>query len=254
MENINIGDNDRKTEKKTEKLNSRYHTLFKIKKPSKRISKGKGLFKEQPAYTIYRIFIDDFMDFERGLHEMFNELYQARKTDRLELRINSYGGLVNEGAQFYNMIKNVFPGRVTTVLDNCGYSMGALTFCMGDKRIVNERADLMFHDYSSGNRGKGGELEARQKHNSKFIRKFFYDVIITQGFLTKKEFKKMTIGQDYWMDVVELCKRGIATHVLVKGEEIKAKKYLKNLDKNGIYQITKPQKRINNDRKNKKRN
>ena len=41
----------------------------------------------------------------------------------------------------------------------------------------------------------------------------------------------MLIGKDFWMDTKELCKRGIATHVLVEGKEIKAKKYLKSLKK-----------------------
>ena len=39
----------------------------------------------------------------------------------------------------------------------------------------------------------------------------------------------MLIGQDYCMGAKELCERGIATHVLVNGKEIKAKKYLKGL-------------------------
>jgi len=234
FDNRNIEERERKN--KTESvIKSQWHSLYKIKVPSKRIYKKNGLFKEKPEYTIYRIFIDDFMEFETGLHAMWNALNEAGPKDRLELRINSHGGMVNEGAQFYNVAKNKFPGRVTTILDNCGYSMGALTFCIGDKRIVNERADLMFHDYSSGNIGKGGELQAKQEHNAKFIRKYFYEVIVRPGFLSEKEFENMIIGQDYWMDVIQLCERGIATHVLVGGKEIKAKTYLKRLDKNGIY-------------------
>ena len=107
--------------------------------------------------------------------------------------------------------------------------MGALTFCMGDKRVVTERADLMFHDYSGGMFGKGGEMQARNEHTQKFIRKFFKEILLDSKFLTKKEYNNMLIGQDYWMDVEELCKRGMATHVLVDGKEIKAKKYLKRL-------------------------
>jgi len=42
----------------------------------------------------------------------------------------------------------------------------------------------------------------------------------------------MLIGQDYWMDVKELCKRGIATHVISEGAEYTAKEYLKLLKEN----------------------
>ncbi len=39
----------------------------------------------------------------------------------------------------------------------------------------------------------------------------------------------MLVGQDYWMDAKELCKRKIATHVILEGQEITAKEYLKLL-------------------------
>jgi len=172
------------------------------------------------------------MEFENKLHETYNELWNAKDNDKLELRINSNGGMVNEGGQFYSIIRNKFNGRTTTVLDNKGYSMGALTFCMGDKRVVTERADLMFHDYSGGMFGKGGEMQSRNEHTQKFVRAFFKEVILDQGFLTKKEYNNMLIGQDYWFGVQELCERGIATHVLVNGKEVKAKKYLKRIKKN----------------------
>ncbi len=169
------------------------------------------------------------MEKERGLHEIFNELWNAKEHDTLELRINSRGGLVNEGSQFYSIINNKFFNKTTTILDSCGYSMGALTFCMGHKRVITTRSDLMFHDYSGGIAGKGGEIKSRFKHSTKHLRDFFKDVILSKQFLTKKEFDDMLIGKDFWMDAKELCKRGIATHVLIDGKEITSKKYLKSL-------------------------
>ena len=216
---------------KDEKLNSSHHTLFKTKIDTKEIKISENTYKKEPAHVNFRLFIDSFMEKERGLHEIFNELWNAGQFDTLELRINSRGGLVNEGSQFYSIIKNKFHKRTTTILDSCGYSMGALTFCMGDKRIVTQRSDLMFHDYSGGISGKGGEIKSRFKHSTKHLRKFFQDVILKNGFLSKSEFDNMLIGKDFWMDTKELCKRGIATHVLIDGKEISAKKYLKLIKK-----------------------
>jgi ATP-dependent protease ClpP protease subunit len=223
MQEVKKDNNDEK------KLNSTEHTLFKKKISGSEKQEKNGLYRKEPGYTRYRFFVSDFMEFERGLHEIYNELWDAGENDKLELRINSNGGMVNEGAQFYSIIKNKFNGRTTTILDNKGYSMGALAFCMGDKRVVTERADLMFHDYSGGLGGKGGEIQSRNEHTQKFIRKFFKEVIFNQGFLTKKEYKNMLIGQDYWMDAEEMCERGIATHVIVNGKEIKAEIYLSQL-------------------------
>ncbi len=41
----------------------------------------------------------------------------------------------------------------------------------------------------------------------------------------------MIIGQDYWMDTKEMCKRGIATHVIMEGREFTAEEYLKKIKK-----------------------
>ena len=220
-------DNKEEENKELKKLSSTHHTLFKTEVKGTEESKKKGFYKKVPGYTQYRFFVDSFMEFEKELHSIYNELWDADENDRLELRINSRGGLVNEGAQFYSIIKNKFNGRCTTVLDNCGYSMGAITFLMGDERIATERSDLMLHDYSGGTYGKGGEQKSQLEHSQKHIRQFFKEVLLGGNYITKKEYKNMLIGQDYWMDVVELCKRGMATHVLVNGEKITAKKYLK---------------------------
>lgn len=223
----------------TDVKNSKHHTLFKESKPENKevvTVDGESLYKITPAYTSYRMFIDVFAETERGLHEIFNVLWNAAPSDTLELRINSWGGFVKEGQNFFNIIRNKFNGRTTTVLDSAGYSMGALLFCCGDTRIVMEQSDLMFHDYSGAAFGKGQEIESQVEHTKKHIRKFFKEVIIGKGFLTEKEFEQMLIGKDFWMDVPEMCERGIATHVMVNGELVKAHKYLKTLkkqDKNG---------------------
>ena len=221
-------ENEKKQGDKQINFQSTEHTLFKKKIQGFEKETKNGLFRKIPGYVQYRFFVNDFMESEKGLHFIYNELWDVGKNDRLELRINSNGGMVNEGAQFYSIIKNKFNGRCTTILDNKGYSMGALTFCMGDRRVVTERADLMVHDYSSGLGGKAGEIQAYNEHSQKFIRKFFKEILLDTGFLSKKEYDNMLIGQDYWMGVEELCERGMATHVLVNGKNIKAHNYLAN--------------------------
>jgi len=209
------------------KFESEYHTLFKTEVCSEDIPKKNNLFKTVPGYTKYRFFIDDFMEQEKGLHAIFNELWNAGDNDKLELRINSNGGFVNEGGLFYSLIKNKFNGRTTTILDNKGYSMGGITWLMGDKRIVTERADFMAHTYSGGVIGKSGEMEDRNKHTQKHLKKFFKEMLLDTKYLTKNEFKEMGMGKDFWFDAEELCKRNMATHVLINGKEVTAKKYLK---------------------------
>ena len=209
-------------------LSSEWHTLFSEVVEEKRvvINKEKSIYEIRPKHKKYRFFIDRFLEKKKGLHAVFDELKNAKEHDYLELIINSSGGFVNEGMQFFNIIEEKFYNRTIAYLDNHGYSMGALLFCMANKRVVYPYSDLMFHNYSAGAIGKGGEIKSRVRHIDRLLKEFFYDIIVEQGFLSKDEYENMLIGQDYWMNAKELCKRGIATHVIYKGKELSAKEFL----------------------------
>ncbi len=202
--------------KKPHEINSENHTLFVKQVPeSKRtIDQRKNIVQIRPKYKVYTIYIEKFKELKRGLHSVFNALRTASADDKLEIRINSGGGFVNEGQQFYNIMNEKFHKRTTTYLDNHGYSMGALLFCMGDRRVIYPYSDLMFHNYSSGIGGKGGEIVSRIEHTDAHIKAFFRNIIVDKGFLSDVEFEKMLIGQDFWMGAKELCERKIATHVI----------------------------------------
>lgn len=214
-------------------LSSEQHTLYSelIPEHKKVVNKEQHLYEVTPKHKRYRIYIGRFFELKKGLHSVFNELREAKENDYLEFMINSGGGFVHEGMQFFNIIQEKFCGRAVAYLDNRGYSMGALLFCMADKRVVYPYSDLMFHTYSHGSQGKGSEVKTHVEHTSKKLERFFHDIIVKKGFLSQEEFQKMIIGQDYWMDAKELCKRGIATHVITEGQELTAKQYLKELKK-----------------------
>ena len=214
-------------------LSSEQHTLYSevIPEHKKVVDKERRLYEITPKHTRYRVYIGRFFELRKGLHAVFNELKTAKENDILEFMIDSGGGFVNEGMQFYNIIHEKFHGRTVAYLDNKGYSMGAMLFSMCDKRVVYPYSDFMYHNYAGGAHGKGGEIKARVDHVSKKLETFFYDIIVKQGFLTKDEYQQMLVGQDYWMGTKEMCKRGIATHVIVDGQELTAKEYLKTLKK-----------------------
>jgi len=221
--NLNIFSEEKKG------LDSEYHTLFTEDVLEQRIAvEGKPhQYIIIPFHRLYRVFISAFSENKKGLHAVFHQLRKADNNDRLELRINSDGGSVTEGLQFFNIILEKFGQNTTTFLDNHGYSMGALLFCMGYRRVIYPYSEIMFHNYSHSAWGKGGNVKSQVKHADRSMSAFFKDVTVEQGFLTKKEFNEMLLGKDFWMDCEEMCKRGIATHVVIGGETITAKKCLK---------------------------
>jgi len=105
--------------------------------------------------------------------------------------------------------------------------MGALAFCMGNERIVYESSTLMFHDYSHIVGGKGGELESQVLHQSQSVRDFLYSITVPFGFISDEEFEKMLDGKDFWMDALEMCTRGIATHIIINGSKVLSTDYVK---------------------------
>ncbi len=212
-------------------LSSEQHTLYSevIAENKRVVNKEKNLYEVTPKHKRYRVYIGRFFELKKGLHSVFNELREAKEHDYLEFMINSGGGFVHEGMQFYNIMQEKFNGRTIAYLDNRGYSMGAMLFSMADKRVIYPYSDFMYHNYSGGAMGKGGDIKARIDHTHEHLNNFFYNIIVKQGFLTEDEFEKMLVGQDYWMGAKELCKRGIATHVIIAGKELTAKQYLKEL-------------------------
>ncbi len=169
-------------------LNSEQHTLYieTISERKRLIDSDKQIYEIIPKHKRYRVYIGMFFETKRGLHSVFNSLREASSNDYLELVINSGGGFVNEGQQFYNLIQEKFYGKTIAYLDNKGYSMGALLFCMADKRVIYEYSDLMFHNYTHGSFGKGEEIKSHINHVDRPLRKFMKHLIVKKWFLRQR--------------------------------------------------------------------
>jgi len=179
----------------------------------------------------YKLFVDTFFDTSTEIHKIWNTLLSATENDTLELRIQSPGGLVTECQMLVNIMKNKFNGRVTAYIDSHASSAGAFTFCAADKRVVFENSRIMLHNYSGGHQGTHHKMKTRLDFDTVHIIDFLKSTlkIGKKGYLTNKELDRMIEGHEWWFTAKEMCKRGIATHVIVNGKEITAKQYLKSL-------------------------
>ena len=181
------------------------------------------IYEEQPPYKIFKLFIDEFHENGNGIHRIINRLQQADPEDILELHISSRGGYVDELIQFYNLCDTLFHERVTTYL-NYGYSAGALIFLLGTDRLIYEHSDIMFHSWSGGYYGKRDDMLTQMEHEDKRLEKLFMQLM--KPYFSKKELKKMQSGKEFWLSPKEMLERGIATHIMVRGELLTAKEYL----------------------------
>lgn len=185
---------------------------------------------EYGKHTKFELFIGDFMEDANAAFDLFKRLRDSDDEDTLTIYIDSPGGRIDQGMKFVNTIKSHFKGRTTTILDPNAASMGAILFCYGDVRIASENSEYMIHNYSAGAIGKGNDIMKRVEFEDKRCKKFFHDTLVKPGYLTEDEFRDVTIGDDYYMDAIELALRGIATHITVGEYALDADKYLEYVD------------------------
>jgi ATP-dependent protease ClpP protease subunit len=209
-------------------IESEYHTLF-VSKVDRTLEEFQTEYNGEiltavkesvPEHKKYTLYIESFGHTKNQLHKIVNELRQAQEFDILELRIDSPGGYISEGIMVYNTMRELFNERTITYLDSTGFSMGAVIFSLGDERIIYEDSSLMYHNYSTGYVGKGDEIKSYIDFEDRHFREFFVGKIVNKGFMSREEYKEMSIGKDFWFDSLEMAKRNICTAVIVGGYKL----------------------------------
>lgn len=149
----------------------------------------------------YKISIWDNIEAYEDYEKLFENLDRITAKDRVELQVMSPGGRCDIGFTLFNRIYSL-PCRVDVLVPYPVYSMGAILALCGDTLEVGEGAFLMFHDYSTGARGKGNEIfKQTEAYKSSFAHMFNK---ACRPFLTKKECDNILNGHDMyvqWDDV-----------------------------------------------------
>ncbi len=186
-----------------------------------------GMYQAIEGYTLYKLFLGDFMEQNTGNHKIIHTLQKGNFNDLVELHISSQGGDTLELMELYNILNSKYNGIVTTYL-NYGYSAGALAFLFGQERIVYEHSDFMIHSYSAGLGGKREDLLNQMVHQDIQITKFFEKIL--GEYFTKEELQKINDGKDYWLNSIEMLERGIATAIIIDGEYYTKDEYLEKIN------------------------
>jgi len=136
--------------------------------------------------------IGDFRDYEKA----FKLLPLLTPNDTLQVRLNTPGGSCDTGFHLVDRIRGV-ECPVQMVVDYPTYSMGAILALCGDDLLFQEGTYIMFHDYSGGMHGKGGETQDYGTNFRTVFRKKFER--ICKPFLTQAECNKMFKGEDIYI-------------------------------------------------------
>lgn len=169
----------------------------------KKQSKGASAFSK-PIASLHEFYINGVIKEPEEYVEVFDTIRHAGENDIVKVYINSYGGDLYTAIQFLRVLSDT---QATTIASVEGACMSAATMIfMGCNNYeVTPHSVFMFHNYSGGAFGKGGEMIDQLIHERKWSEKLLADVY--NGFLSESEIKAMLDNKDIWMDGEEVVKR-----------------------------------------------
>jgi ATP-dependent protease ClpP protease subunit len=146
--------------------------------------------------------------------DWFDCIRNASEIDTVRIYINSPGGDLYTTLQFLRVMSDTEATIVTSVEGAC-MSAATMIFLHGHTHEITPHSLFMFHNYSAGTFGKGGEmydqLQFERKWSENFMRAVYKD------FLAEDEIQSMLNNRDIWMTSDEVAQR------LEKLQEARAK-------------------------------
>jgi len=180
---------------------------------------GNNYYANRPLGNLHEFYLTGDIKEAEHYTEWFDHIRRAQQTDIVKVYINSFGGDLFTAIQFMRVMGE---SQATVICSVEGACMSAATmiFLCADAFEISEHSMFMFHNYSGGAFGKGGEMIDQLNHEREWSEKLLTGVY--EDFLTKKEIDSILDNKDIWMDGDEVVNR----------LEKKAKK-VKRSNKNG---------------------
>ena len=134
----------------------------------------------------------------------FHEIRNCRNTDAIKIHINCPGGNLFTTIQFLQALQETEAHIIVSVEGAC-MSAATLIFLAGHEYFITDHSMFLFHNYSAGTAGKGGEMYHGMVHERKWSTNLFQDMYT--DFLTSEEIADMTNDKDIWLDAKEVLER-----------------------------------------------
>lgn len=171
--------------------------IIKAKKPSD------GYFSK-PIASIHEFYINGVIKEPEEYVEVFDTIRHAGENDIVKIYINSYGGDIFTAIQFLRVLSDTAATTIASVEGAC-MSAATMIFMACQNFEVTPHSMFMFHNYSGGTFGKGGEMMDQLLHERKWSDHLLKDVY--KHFLTEEEIDSMLQNKDLWMDGEQVVER-----------------------------------------------
>jgi len=134
----------------------------------------------------------------------FDIIRNARTYDSIKLYINSCGGDLYTAIQFLRVMGES-AGHITTSVEGACMSAATMVFLSGHSYEITPHSLFMFHNYSAGVFGKGGEMYDQLQFERVWSESFLSQVY--KDFLTNEEIQAMLHNKDIWMTSEQVIQR-----------------------------------------------
>lgn len=168
------------------------------------ISFDKGRIKPKVLGQIHEFYISGVIKSPDNYIDWFDTIRHARDDDVIKIYINSYGGDMFSGIQFMRALSETRAHVICSVEGAC-MSAATMIFLCADEFEVTPHSMFMFHNYSGGTMGKGGEMYLQIQHERKWSERLLNEIYAE--FLTPEEIRALLDNKDMWMDVDEVVLR-----------------------------------------------
>lgn len=176
-------------------------------------------YSSKPVSYLHTFYLYD-VDQPEDYIDWFDIIRNATQNDVIKFHINSPGGHLHTAIQLMRCLQDTEATVICSVEGEC-MSAATMIFLQADIVEVSDHSMFMFHNYSGGTFGKGGEmmdqLQYERNWSENLLRSVYAD------FLTEDEIEMMLNNKDFWMtgdEVVERVRaRAEKLNMKVEGDE-----------------------------------
>lgn len=156
------------------------------------------------AATVYEFYLSGEVGDASEYIDWFDTIRNCSAQDTVKIYINSPGGDLYTTLQFLRVMGEC-EGTIITSVEGACMSAATMIFLHGHTHEVTPNSLFMFHNYSAGVFGKGGEMFDQLTFEREWSRNFMTEVY--EGFLTSDEIQSMLNNRDIWMTSQEVVVR-----------------------------------------------
>lgn len=167
-------------------------------------NKQKERFSTRAAANVHEFYLCGTIEPADEYIEWFDTIRHCSSNDVVKIYINSYGGDIFTAIQILRVLEES-AGTILVSIEGACMSAATMIFMAADSIEVSQHSMFMFHNYSGGAIGKGGEMLDQLQHERAWSEKLLRSTY--ENFLTTKEIESILNNKDIWMDGEEVIKR-----------------------------------------------